>query len=34
VAGVYAFRVWVQNDEGTTDEVEAVVGYRKDGVNI
>jgi hypothetical protein len=34
VAGVYAFRVWVQNDEGTDDEVEAVVGWRKDGVSI
>lgn len=34
VAGVYAFRIWVQNDEGTTDEVEALVGWRKDGVSI
>jgi hypothetical protein len=34
VSGVYAFRVWVENDEGTTDEVEALVGWRKDGVNI
>lgn len=34
VAGVYAFRIWVENDEGTTDEVEALVGWRKDGVSI
>jgi hypothetical protein len=34
VAGVYGFRVWVENNEGTTDKVKAVVGWRKDGVNL
>jgi hypothetical protein len=34
VAGVYAFRVFVQNDDTDTDDVGATVGWRKDGVNI
>jgi len=34
VAGVYAFRVFIQNDDSDTDEVGATVGWRKDGVNI
>jgi hypothetical protein len=34
IAGLYGFRIWVQNDDTDTDVVAATVGWRKDGVSI
>lgn len=35
VSGYFAYRVWVENDDGTpTDVVIAKVRYRKDGVDL
>jgi hypothetical protein len=34
VSGVYAFRIYFQNDGTDTDKVAATVGWRKDGVSI
>lgn len=34
VVGIYAFRIWIENDEDDNDAVAATVGWRKDGVSI
>lgn len=34
VAGLYAFRIWVEGDGDDLDQVTATVGWRKDGVSI